>query len=457
MRRIEGHEAACMSGRRSAPLLSSIHARDHQALCGRWRTTRRRRADPSRFPWSAATFFCVSSRCASRSPLSHPPFSTTAPHAHQPPSCHLMFRRAAPALASLAKRALACEALPASTTAASTRWAPTAAAVLAAAREPSWAVARPFSAAPSPPSPPSPAAKNHTGWGQTKVSELLDFKVGMRVGGGIERGRECCERAGTPRCAPRERRCGGSQDAPPFPSSSHPALPPLTQGNDRGAWLWCSKGDMVIDAVKKVREGEREREERERASMRLAGRRPGAAGLSLFSFSHARPGSAAPPAPLQPRPSSVWGPWPIGGGCRSEVWGVAEVWVEVGEKRRTEGTRDGGGRLSRIPFFFSPPSLSQQMAKANVGSLLVFDPATMGVEGPLPADAVVGIVTERGELRGEGCERDEQKIGARGAEGGGVLLLATVLRPSRSTFRPQTSAMGATGLSRIARGRSGRC
>ena len=57
------------------------------------------------------------------------------------------------------------------------------------------------------------------------------------------------------------------------------------------------------------------------------------------------------------------------------------------------------------------------MAKANVGSLLVFDPATMGVEGPLPADAVVGIVTERGELRGEGCERDGQKIGARGAEG----------------------------------------
>ena len=38
------------------------------------------------------------------------------------------------------------------------------------------------------------------------------------------------------------------------------------------------------------------------------------------------------------------------------------------------------------------------MAKANVGSLLVFDPATMGVEGPLPADAVVGIITERGEL-----------------------------------------------------------
>lgn len=44
------------------------------------------------------------------------------------------------------------------------------------------------------------------------------------------------------------------------------------------------------------------------------------------------------------------------------------------------------------------------MAKANVGSLLVFDPATMGVEGPLPADAVVGIVTERGE-----CERERRR------------------------------------------------
>ena len=42
------------------------------------------------------------------------------------------------------------------------------------------------------------------------------------------------------------------------------------------------------------------------------------------------------------------------------------------------------------------------MAKAHVGSLLVFDPATMGVEGPLPADAVVGIVTERGKENGSG-------------------------------------------------------
>jgi hypothetical protein len=40
------------------------------------------------------------------------------------------------------------------------------------------------------------------------------------------------------------------------------------------------------------------------------------------------------------------------------------------------------------------------MTKGNVGSLLVFDPAKAGAAtGPAsaPADAVVGIVTERGE------------------------------------------------------------
>jgi hypothetical protein len=36
--------------------------------------------------------------------------------------------------------------------------------------------ARTFSSS-APDPPPSPAAKNHTGWGQTKVQELLDFKV----------------------------------------------------------------------------------------------------------------------------------------------------------------------------------------------------------------------------------------------------------------------------------------
>jgi len=37
-------------------------------------------------------------------------------------------------------------------------------------------------------------------------------------------------------------------------ASTHP-FPPIhaTQGNERGTWLWCSKTDLVIDAVKKVR------------------------------------------------------------------------------------------------------------------------------------------------------------------------------------------------------------
>lgn len=147
-----------------------------------------------------------------------------------------MFRRAAPTLAALAKRALAAD-LPAGMTGTATagRWLPAlATSALTVNAPPSFGAPRFASSTPA--SPPSPAAKNHTGWGQTKASELLDFK-----------------------------------------------------GNERGTWLWCSKTDLVIDAVKK-------------------------------------------------------------------------------------------------------------MAKANVGSLLVFDPATMGVEGPLPADAVVGIVTERDYL-----------------------------------------------------------
>ena len=51
------------------------------------------------------------------------------------------------------------------------------------------------------------------------------------------------------------------------------------------------------------------------------------------------------------------------------------------------------------------------MTKGNVGSLLVFDPTKAGsATGPAsaPADAVVGIVTERGEFgkkRGRGCLR----------------------------------------------------
>ena len=40
------------------------------------------------------------------------------------------------------------------------------------------------------------------------------------------------------------------------------------QGSDRGAWLWCSKDDFVIEAVRKVREFERRRKSRDRKRWR---------------------------------------------------------------------------------------------------------------------------------------------------------------------------------------------
>lgn len=53
-------------------------------------------------------------------------------------------------------------------------------------------------------------------------------------------------------------------------------------------------------------------------------------------------------------------------------------------------------------FFFSLSQIQMQMTQGNVGSLLVFDPAKAGAAGSggavAPGDAVVGIVTERGEL-----------------------------------------------------------
>jgi len=85
------------------------------------------------------------------------------------------------------------------------------------------------------------------------------------------------------------------------------------------------------------------------------------------------------------------------------------------------------------------------MAKANVGSLLVFDPATMGVEGPLPADAVVGIVTERGE-----CERERRREGSGNGEGearsccfcGGGTHLPTPLKWSRRKRQQIGTSLG---------------
>ena len=47
-----------------------------------------------------------------------------------------------------------------------------------------------------------------------------------------------------------------------------------------------------------------------------------------------------------------------------------------------------------------------QMTKGNVGSLLVFDPAKITLDQPMKeaaGDAVVGIVTERGEGVGPGA------------------------------------------------------
>lgn len=168
-----------------------------------------------------------------------------------------MFRRAAPTLAALAKRALVAD-LAAGTAAASTasRWAPAAAAAASAlARGPALPFVTTRFASTTSPDPPSPAAKNHTGWGQTKVSELLDFKVCEREVGSADTapGWGVC-----PSLAERAREDAGSA-RPLLPArlgnSPHPPThsPQHTQGSDRGAWLWCSKDDLVIDAVKKVR------------------------------------------------------------------------------------------------------------------------------------------------------------------------------------------------------------
>lgn len=96
---------------------------------------------------------------------------------------------------------------------------------------------------------------------------------------------------------------------------------PRLQANDSGAWLWCSKDDWVIDAIRKV-------------------------GFSQTLF-------------------------------RSPAWYF---------------------RTTDSHLFLS--QTLPQMTHANVGSLLVYDPAKVKVHErdarTHDKDAVVGIITERG-------------------------------------------------------------
>jgi len=144
------------------------------------------------------------------------------PNLKLPYPSNQMFRRAAPTLAALAKRALAAD-LPAGMTGTATagRWLPAlATSALTVNAPPSFGAPRFASSTPA--SPPSPAAKNHTGWGQTKASELLDFKARNRHGGDAIL-------AQRPRTRKEERRCGepAAAVAPPLtpfrPSTPHRA------------------------------------------------------------------------------------------------------------------------------------------------------------------------------------------------------------------------------------------
>ena len=94
---------------------------------------------------------------------------------------------------------------------------------------------------------------------------------------------------------------------------------------------------------------------------------------------------------------------PQGKGIRKEK--------EVERQKKMEEKLQDAGPGHSFPCFCLPSrrhpvSLSlfnpQQMTQGNVGSLLVFDPAKAGAAGTggsvAPGDAVVGIVTERGEF-----------------------------------------------------------
>lgn len=129
----------------------------------------------------------------------------------------------------------------------------------------------------------------------------------------------------------------------------------MLQADDSGAWLWCSKEDMVIDAIRKV---------------------GGLAGL------------AAAPAVCA---------WCIACRAPSRVWLAGRGWYPGLQFH-------GAPHATPAPFLSFP-----QMTHANVGSLVVFDPSKVTVDKNASKvinankDAVVGIMTERGE-RGWGLE-----------------------------------------------------
>lgn len=126
-------------------------------------------------------------RSRSLAPHTLHPHPTTTPSPFFSPTSknsETMHRAGGRALAALAMRALAGgePALAAASTSARALLARAPAAATTTllhsttSREWPAPAARTFSSS-APDPPPSPAAKNHTGWGQTKVQELLDFKV----------------------------------------------------------------------------------------------------------------------------------------------------------------------------------------------------------------------------------------------------------------------------------------
>ena len=123
----------------------------------------------------------------------------------------------------------------------------------------------------------------------------------------------------------------------------------ISQKEDQGAWLWCSKDDYVIDAVRKV------------------------CATFLLTRNHLRFQSKA----------------------------------SLRTAKGLIGHLDPPLNLAHMlqPVYQRTCDLGAQMTRGNVGSLLVFDPSKINLS-PAEAtsmkaaqeDAVVGIVTERGKL-----------------------------------------------------------
>ena len=116
------------------------------------------------------------------------------------------------------------------------------------------------------------------GWGQTRVAELLESKVrGERR---WEWEREEIRLSKCP-CHRFVRPCFFLKQSS-FASSfffSSLFLSLSKQGSDRGAWLWCSKDDFVIEAVRKVGKwtGEERRKRKKKMEKKL-----GDAGQGFF-------------------------------------------------------------------------------------------------------------------------------------------------------------------------------